>query len=374
MTCLVCTTPWDDVARIFQILFDRRHLPFRRLFVSDIPVHSTFALEPGIDAPRMLISEGKECRELLNEDVRAFWYWRSAPCALCDLPLHPSDRRFSKAAFRFFQAGLFHFLEHVLADRGALQINPFSAARRAESKILQILVTRQLGFRVPDTLITNDEEKALEFAGCHPDRTIRKDFLPYAWTEENGSFVNFANRIAPEDIAGCSSFKACPHILQEEIRKEADIRIVVIGDYVFSAEMESRTIDRSIVDWRAHSLKEGDIQTITLPEDLRRRILALRDALGLRTMSMDMARDNQGEYWFLEVNQMGQFLWLDQLLEESFLMEAFFTLLTERHVPADWQPAPGAIHFRELMDCREYHELSRCDHSHPILSYEELIA
>jgi hypothetical protein len=49
--------------------------------------------------------------------------------------------------------------------------------RRAPLKLLQLRVARRLGFRGPDSLVTNDSEQARSFLAAHPDGVITKGLM-----------------------------------------------------------------------------------------------------------------------------------------------------------------------------------------------------
>ena len=66
---------------------------------------------------------------------------------------------------------------------------------------------------------------------------------------------------------------------------------------------------------------------------------------------------------------MGQFSWIDSMLEDSFLVEAFFELLIEGRVPSDWRPPSNAIHLREIEKMSSYRERFEADLDRPILQY-----
>lgn len=48
------------------------------------------------------------------------------------------------------------------------------------------------------------------------------------------------------------------------------------------------------------------------------------------TGSFDFAVDADGTWWFLEINETGQFLWIDQVIPLAGLLQQFLSFLTGR--------------------------------------------
>ena len=56
--------------------------------------------------------------------------------------------------------------------------------------------------------------------------------------------------------------------------------------------------------------------------------MAFADKANICFGSLDFAVDRDGQWWFLEINEQGQFLWLDQFNRQSRLQEKFCAFLT----------------------------------------------
>jgi hypothetical protein len=74
-----------------------------------------------------------------------------------------------------------------------------------------------------------------------------------------------------------------------------------------------------------------------------------------------------GEYVFLEINQMGQFLWLEELLPELPLLDAFCELLLQRRADFEWSANRATVRFAELHDPAREASIDALHMPHPQL-------
>ena len=87
-----------------------------------------------------------------------------------------------------------------------------------------------------------------------------------------------------------------------------ELRITVIGEQVFAAEFRPAA---GLIDGRLDL--DTPYRPHTLPNELSRRLLALVRQLGLVFSTIDMKLTDEGEYVFLELNPMGQYLYIEIL-------------------------------------------------------------
>jgi hypothetical protein len=70
------------------------------------------------------------------------------------------------------------------------------------------------------------------------------------------------------------------------------------------------------------------VEAVATPPDVERAVLAFAARSGIAYGSFDFAVDEQGRWWFLEVNEGGQFLWLDSGNDTIHIQEKFLAFLT----------------------------------------------
>lgn len=148
-------------------------------------------------------------------------------------------------------------------------------AERAERPLAQLLQARRVGFEVPPTLISADPQELLDFSAVHglPERPWRHGD---AGTARHWRLVTQA---------------APPRLM--------DLRVVVVGERVFAAEIVSHDDQRRV---RPHEL----------PAELAERCRRLIRALGLNYGTINLALTPDGRHVFLEADPGGGFLWLEE--------------------------------------------------------------
>ncbi|HKR89366.1 MAG TPA: hypothetical protein VJS38_14440 [Phenylobacterium sp.] len=114
-----------------------------------------------------------------------------------------------------------------------------AAIAAAEDKPRQLLEAKRLGFAIADTVVTNDVvvfDAFLEGAGV-----VAKP-LRQARLEGATDRVMFTSRVEAAVARDARAIAAAPMILQREVLKAADIRVTVVGDEVFAAEIDSQAL------------------------------------------------------------------------------------------------------------------------------------
>jgi hypothetical protein len=108
------------------------------------------------------------------------------------------------------------------------------------------------------------------------------------------------------------------------------VRVVVIGERFFTAHLGSHS-GEAFVDWRAHTYSsELRAEVGALPGGTQSRLEALLGELGLVFGCVDLVVDRDGEAHFLEINQAGQFLFLEDMVGGALpLLRAMVALLGE---------------------------------------------
>lgn len=187
--------------------------------------------------------------------------------------------------------------------------SPF-AILRAEDKPRQLAMASALGFDVPETLISNDFAAASAFVakGGAIGKPLRHSLIERGDAGE----VLFTARLDPIKPMDRTAVSLAPVIYQREVRKAYDVRATVIGDRVFAAAIYSQDHNETEVDWRSGTRLDLRHEAIELPADITDKCRALTKKLDLRYGAIDLIADQDGRYWFLEINPNGQWAWIER--------------------------------------------------------------
>jgi glutathione synthase/RimK-type ligase-like ATP-grasp enzyme len=218
-----------------------------------------------------------------------------------------SAQAFCEWESKYFIDSFLNFL-HSLA--GVTWVNDDRLIRFAEDKPAQLRIARQLGFRVPETLITSDPLLASEFCKRMESSScgiITKAFISRGLPLKTVSYT-YSLRTAGLDW---DNVRVAPTMLQEYIPKLYDIRVTCINETIFAIRIDSQVGSEALVDFRAADLRQLAHSVVNLPSDIQERVRQLVATFGLIHAEIDMCLATNGDYVFFEMNPNGQWLWLE---------------------------------------------------------------
>lgn len=230
-----------------------------------------------------------------------------------ELPTADAIARFAAAEFQAAQRGI---LLHIDAHRWVN--DPFAEAR-ADHKPFQLFAAQRVGLKVPPTLVSQDLAALKRFAKRH-GRCVIKPISDVGLARCSGSYFNEIPSTAKSATADCSFTGrfdpamldrenidlSCPVLLQAEIAPKTDLRVTVVDDQVFAAEITQVDSHHSL-DVRNCEKVEIAALDIGVTADA---VCALVHRLGLRFAACDFVRAPDGLY-FLEANVSGNWLWTE---------------------------------------------------------------
>jgi hypothetical protein len=190
---------------------------------------------------------------------------------------------------------------------------PPSVIQRAQHKALQLQLARALGFELPPTLITNSPKDFLEFYRQHNGNIVSKIAGPTFWHQHAGkTFCRYTEVVSKRDLGYAQSIRYCPVIFQGYVPKRVELRITIVGQRVFAAEIHSQQSNHTRHDWRRYDKFRTPYFPHELPRDVRQLCVKFVKQLGLCYGAIDMVLTPEGHYVFLEINPLGQSLWIEQ--------------------------------------------------------------
>lgn len=196
------------------------------------------------------------------------------------------------------------------------QLGRVSSYRRMDSKEEQLKIAARIGLKIPDTCITNDPEAARAFVARCSAGAIVKMQRGFALYEEGVEQVVFTNVLDEQHLEQIDTLRYCPMQFQEKIEKEKELRVTIVGDKVFAFEIDSQKLENAKVDWRREGAELiDDWKPCVLPVEVESKLLQLMDIYGVDYGAIDLIRNPQGTYYFLEINAAGEYFWLDRLCD-----------------------------------------------------------
>ena len=174
---------------------------------------------------------------------------------------------------------------------------------RAGVKALQLRAAAGLGLRLPPTLISSDLKSIASFIGDGP--SIVKPLRAQTTT------VNGKHRwmgTVPIEKAE-DRLRMAPAIYQRRLSIKSEVRVAVFGPNVYAFEATHEQSDyRDIKD----IADDVVYRPVAFPEAEGDALRALVSALGLSFSCADFVLDDDGDWYFLELNPNGQWYFLQE--------------------------------------------------------------
>lgn len=190
-------------------------------------------------------------------------------------------------------------------------INDPFCANKAKVKFQQLLIAKRFGIRVPRTLITTDPETAKEFFLACGKKVLVKAIYTANVTIDGINQGIPSRLIGPDIFFGFyKNISVSPTQLQEYVPKAYELRITVFGEDVYAVKIDSQLHHETRIDWRLNT-KLNPHSIYRLPDHVNKFCTALVREQSLTYGALDFIVSPEGEYFFLENNPFGQYLWLE---------------------------------------------------------------
>ena len=144
--------------------------------------------------------------------------------------------------------------------------------------------------------------------------------------DENFLRMIYTTPIREQDLALLDTIRLAPGFFQEYIPKRVELRVTIIGDDIFTAELHSQVHEETRHDWRHYDVMTPMYEH-QLPVEIAEQCLALTKAYGLNFSTSDLIVTPDGRYVFLEMNPNGQFLWVQDYVPTLKMREAMAACL-----------------------------------------------
>ena len=177
------------------------------------------------------------------------------------------------------------------------------------NKMDTLVKAEMCGLTVPDTLITNNIDDLKCFCKLHSrviskpihniDRFVVNNELYMPYTKEVD--LHILKRFDIGEVFYLTLF-------QEYIEKDLEVRVFFIDNEFYSMAIFSQSNSKTQVDFRNYDSERWNrMVPYKLPDKIENEISSLMSMLNLKHGSIDLIKTKDGDFYFLEVNPVGQF-------------------------------------------------------------------
>ena len=306
---LIITSRVDLHADYLSKKLVEREIPTARLNVDELSVNLSVGYTQKGGHSVWRVDDGSKSYLFKPEEVTAVWYRRPF--------ITRYDRTEQKASVAFAGRETEAYLNDVCACLPDVKwINHPLRNQTAGNKLGQLRLALELGFRVPETLVTNDAEEVNRFIeSLSPKKVVYKTLSRPFVSETEETYRSVYTSLVEMSPEVVRSIKFAPCLFQECVEKSYELRVAIIGEQVFTTRLFSQEHASTIIDWRRDQHKVALRQELcTLDSEVEHLCVKLVKQLGLVFGAIDMIVTPSGDYVFLEINPNGQWLWMETTL------------------------------------------------------------
>lgn len=297
----------DLTADLVLLELKNRDVEVVRLNVEDFPLDLRISAGLALDGKSWLVDFLGSINESLSQvKIKSVYYRPHKDPRPSPKIKNPQERKLVIEQSQL----VIEWLEDML---NCFWLNSPRAMAKTRSKALQLTIAAKLGFITPDTLITNNPDNIQDFYKRHKGRVVAKLLQATPSATQLPGFI-FTRRLTPKDMGLISQVKNSPTLFQEYVPKKYEIRATVVGEKVFTAEIDSQSMSNTVDDWRRYEFgSPPPHKSIKLPVEIEDKLIKMNKRLSIKFGAYDLIYTPRGEYVFLEVNANGQWGWVQEL-------------------------------------------------------------
>lgn len=213
-------------------------------------------------------------------------------------PEWPADMREGRLSGAVHESCL-SALAILLRDERIGWLTPLDQMAAAEGKPWQYRRASAAGAPVPQWRVTTDAD-AVRFGDW-----VAKPLGPGSYFDEHDrELVVPTARLIAEHLP---AVRAAPFLFQHRVQATTHARILTVGTSVWSATLSGRDVP---LDWRTDPAAHSAFTDEPVPPGVHQLASGVAAACCVGYSSQDWVADRDGQWWFLDLNPAGQWLFL----------------------------------------------------------------
>jgi len=175
------------------------------------------------------------------------------------------------------------------------------------NKISNLQAAKVVGLEVPKTVVTNEKKKIIDFIRSCINGAITKAIYYGTFKSLDTSMSFYTSEISINDT-NLLSDTFWPCLLQEKLDKYIELRIFYIHGKCYTEAIFSQNDSKTSVDFRRYNYKNPNrTPPFLLPKQIEMKLKQFMNSINMNCRSIDMVLTTNYDYYFLEVNPVGQF-------------------------------------------------------------------
>lgn len=239
--------------------------------------------------------------EITSDKIKAVWYRK-----LWNIVIPENlDDNYKKIYYQEYTTMRNIFFESL---KNIPWINPMQIDHEiGENKLIQLKLASESGLLVPKSLFTNNSESVQKFFYSECNQQMIAKLHGALSRSMSGNTPFFPTTVISEgDLKDLDSLIYCPMIFQEKIEKQYELRIIYVDGDFFTGKINTEKSVQGSIDWRVATDIRPSWEEYALPLEIKESIKKMMKRMNLFFGALDMIRQKNGDYIFLEINPQGE--------------------------------------------------------------------
>lgn len=175
------------------------------------------------------------------------------------------------------------------------------------NKISILNLAKKTGLNTPETIITGHKKEVISFFELHQQIITKPIHNPFLYDVDDFCYPTFT-RLIQEDFLKEAPSIFQPTLFQQYIEKKFEIRAFYLKGTFYSMAIFSQNDQQTKVDFKMYNDEKPNRNVpFKLPSSLEEKLKLLMENLKFESGSIDLIYTLNNEFYFLEVNPIGQF-------------------------------------------------------------------
>ncbi|MEK6783557.1 MAG: grasp-with-spasm system ATP-grasp peptide maturase [Bacteroidota bacterium] len=276
---------------------------------ADFEVNSDISLE--LDGFKNLFEVNNDQFNLSNNNnnINVIWYrrWSNKDFFKSAYLPESSDQLEHQMANHLHREFLSVSMAWFSMFEDKIWLNQPSSLTRSRNKIEILRKAKNVGLKIPNTLITNKKKILINFLKRNGRIITKCSSDIAAFNYKNLGYTHYTVEIEENEIDDMPN-KFFPSLFQNFIDKQYEIRTFYLSGDFYSMAIFSQENIGTKLDFRRYALENPNKEVpYNLPIGIKDKLHKLMLSIDLNCGSIDLIRCKNGDYFFLEVNPLGQF-------------------------------------------------------------------
>lgn len=170
------------------------------------------------------------------------------------------------------------------------------------NKLIVLDIAKKIGFRIPNYKIITNTQQLEDFESI--SKAISNGVYKII---DNHSYYSYTEKLNLKKIKR-QSVDVYPSIQMELIDKKLEIRSFYIENNFFSMAIFSQSSEQTKIDFRKYNnVFPNKTEPFQLPKNIEEKLAQIFKEINLNCGSIDLIIDKNDNYYFLEINPVGQY-------------------------------------------------------------------